>query len=201
METPSPTNHSTPILSRAFYEPEVFLRHWHNAGHPYSPVVFLLLAGIALLGTAAYGVLLGIPGRLSQVSQSGLLFASASALAWATPLPAVYILNSLSGSRLRLGTTFLAALVTASWGGLGFLVLLPISALVMLSISSPSAILIAHLATIALVGVCMAIVYDRLQVGLEPHRGSGRSWWLWLFVLLQVELLYAFGLVKFYLTD
>jgi hypothetical protein len=55
----------------------------------------------------------------------------------------------------------------------------------------------AHLIVFAVVGVCMAALYNRLQTSLEPHRAAWRSWWLWLFVLLQVELLYAFGLLKF----
>lgn len=199
-EVSSSSDHSVGVFFRAFREPEAFSLHWHNAGQPYQPVIFLLLAGVAVLGTAAYGTLLGIPGSPTRVLECSLLFASAAALSWAAPLPAVYILNSLSGSRLRFSTTFLAALLTAGWGGFGFLALLPVTALVLMSISNQWAILAVHLTVFAVVGVCMAVLYDRLQTGLEPQRGAGRSWWLWLFVLLQVELLYAFGLVKFPMT-
>jgi len=47
-------------------------------------------------------------------------------LAWAIPLPALYILNSLSGSRLAASSTLLAALVTVSWGGLAMIASIPI---------------------------------------------------------------------------
>jgi hypothetical protein len=119
----SPATPSAGTLAQAFRDPELFVLRWHHGGHSYPSTVFLLLAGIALLGTAAYGTLLGIPGDPGRVLECSLLFTLAAAISWFAPLPAVYILNSLSGSRLRLSTTFLAASLTASWGGLGFLAL------------------------------------------------------------------------------
>lgn len=197
MSPPSPAIPSANPLWEAFHEPETFILRWHNAGRSYGFVVFLSLALIAVLGTGAYGALLGVSGNASRVLECALLFTASAALSWAAPLPAVYILNSMSGSRLRFDTTFLASLLTAACGGLGFVVLLPITVVVLLSVSNHWIILAAHLAAFAVVGFCMAIVYNRLQVALEPHRGGGRSWWLWLFILLQVALLNSWGLVRF----
>ncbi len=41
------------------------------------------------------------------------------------PLPALYILNSLNGSKLPASSTLLAALVTTSWGGLAMVASIP----------------------------------------------------------------------------
>ena len=41
-----------------------------------------------------------------------------------------------------------------------------------------------------------AMAVGEQAVALEPTRGGGRFWWLWLFVCLKVELLYAFGLLN-----
>jgi hypothetical protein len=185
------------VVWLAFREPEGFIRRWHNFGQPYPPRVFVLLAGLALLGTAAYGLLLGLPEGPSRALECCGLFTALTALSWAAPLPALYIFNSLAGSRLRVSTTFLAALVTASWGGLGFLALLPISAIFFLTFSNRWVLLANHLVVFAVVGLCMAVLYSRLQLSLEPHRSSGRNWWLWLFVLLQTELLYASRVLQF----
>jgi hypothetical protein len=195
---PSPPAAGSPW--RAFTEPEALILAWHrSAGQPRLEL-FALLAAVAVAGTAAYGALLAAPGNPEQLARAGGLFALAAALSWLAPLPAVYILNSMAGARLRASTTFLAALLTAAWGGLGFLSLLPVAALVLYTFASPWAALAAHLLVIAAVGLCMAVMYARLQAALEPTRG-GSSWWLWLCVLLMVELLYVFGLVRFTLPS
>jgi hypothetical protein len=182
---------------QAFRDPEAFVLRWHTGGQPYHGGVFVLLAGVAVLGTAAYGALIGAPAGSSRALDCALAFAGASALSWFAPLPAVYVLNSLSGARLRASTTFLAALVTAAWGGLGFFALLPIAALYLVAFSNHWAVLAAHLVALGFVAACMAAVYSRVQKGLEPKRGAGRGWWLWLFVGLQIELLYVFDVLRF----
>lgn len=187
------------VFGLAFRDPEAFSLRWHREGQPYSLGVFVGLALVALIGTFAYGLLLGVnssdPERLLYC---GGMNALAAAIAWAVPLPAVYILNSMTGLRMRASTTFLAALVTAAWGGFAFLAFLPIALVYLLSFpESKGLALFAHLVVFALVGFSMAYVFGRQIERIEPRRGGGRVWWLWLFVCLEVQLLYTFGLITF----
>src|SRR4051794_4536874 len=93
----------------AFRDPEAFILRWHREGSPYSPAVFLGLVLVAVLGTLAYGALIGACASLEpeHLLRCAGLTCLASAIAWAVPLPAVYILNSLTGMRLRASTTLL----------------------------------------------------------------------------------------------
>ena len=72
--------------------------------------VWLSLAMTAILGTITYGMTMGILGGPGRVLITGITHTTAAGLAWGIPLPALYIFNSLTGSRLPMGTTFLAAL-------------------------------------------------------------------------------------------
>lgn len=187
-------------LGLAFRDPEGFILAWHRQGHPYSVLVLVALALIALFGTACYGMLLGVPAGPEQLGRYALLYSAAAGISWAVPLPAVYILNSMTGLRLRPSTTFLAALVTAAWGGWALLAFLPIAGVFTLVIPLPGVLLALHCVVFALVGISMALVYGWQMVSLEPTQGSGRVWWLLLFVLLKVELLYALGLFQPYVA-
>lgn len=186
-------------LMQAFRDPEGFIQRWHREGAPYSLATFLGLALVAIAGTLAYGALMGA----TSVVHRDILYGAgantlAAAIAWIVPLPAVYILNSMTGLRLRASTTFLASLVTAAWGGLAFLAFLPISLVYLFTFpGSKSLALFAHLLVFALVGFSMAYIFGRQVEHLEPRRGGGRVWWLWIFVLLEVQLLYNLGLITF----
>ncbi|MFO0878681.1 MAG: hypothetical protein U0840_15175 [Gemmataceae bacterium] len=184
---------------QVFRDPESFIGRWHRGGAPYSLGVFLFLALVAMAGTAAYGAMMGLFGTAKgDVSYAAGANTLAAAIAWLVPLPAVYILNSMTGMRLRASTTFLAALVTAAWGGLAFLAFLPIALVYLLTFPGNKAVaLFAHLVVFCLVGFSMAYIFGRQIEHLEPRRGGGRVWWLWIFVLLEVQLLYTFGLVTF----
>jgi hypothetical protein len=186
-------------FGQAFRDPEAFILRWHREGAPYSLGVFAGLALVAVAGTFAYGALLGVEtGDWNRVLASAGLNTLAAGIAWLVPLPAVYILNSMTGLRLRASTTFLAALVTAAWGGFAFLAFLPIALVYLVTFPGNKALaLFAHLVVFALVGFSMAYVFGRQVERLEPRRGGGRVWWLWLFVCLEVQLLYSFGLITF----
>ena len=141
------------VLGLAFRDPEVFLLRWHREGQPYPTSTFAGLAGIAVGGTFAYGALLGVGDGWERVLSCALLNTAAAAIAWVVPLPAVYILNSLTGLRLRASTTFLAALVTAAWGGFAFLAFLPIALVYLLAFPGHNGVaLFAHLLVFSLVG-------------------------------------------------
>lgn len=187
------------VFGQAFRDPEAFTLRWHREGTPYSLGVFVGLALVAVLGTFAYGALLGVESRdWNRVLTCAGLNSLAAAIAWLVPLPAVYILNSMTGMRLRASTTFLAALVTAAWGGFAFLAFLPITLIYLLTFPGTKALaLFAHLLVFALVGFSMAYIFGRQIERIEPRHGGGRVWWLWLFVCLEVQLLYSFGLITF----
>jgi hypothetical protein len=127
----------------------------------------------------------------------GLRCTAAAGIAWSLPLPALYILNSLSGSRLRVSTTFLAALVTTSWGGLAMIAFIPISWFFSEALPFPGVLLLVHLAVFTVVGVAMIDVFCRVMERLEPRRGRVPGWWLLLVGAIGGELFYAFGLFDF----
>ncbi len=94
----------------ALREPEAFALAWQHGERRYQWWVWLALTVIA--GTLTYGMSMGILGGTSRVLMAGLSCTAAAGLAWFIPLPALYILNRMSGSRLPLSSTVLAALVT-----------------------------------------------------------------------------------------
>jgi len=181
-------------IGQALREPEEFALRWHREGAPYAWWVFAALALTAIAGTSAYGLSMGIlsgPARMAACAQS---FTLAAGLAWALPLPALYILNSMSGSQLRISTTFLAALVTTSWGGLALIASIPINWFFTVAIPNPLFVLGVNLLIFAGVGVAMVDVFSRVIASLEPHRGRWPTFWLLLVGAIGGELFYAFGL-------
>ena len=188
-------------IGQALREPEAFALRWHREGAPYDWSVFLALALTAIVGTTTYGIIMGILDAKDhgthQMLLKGLYCTLAAGIGWGLPLPALYILNSLSGSRLRASTTFLAALVTTSWGGLAMLASIPVSGFFTLALPYAWVVLVIHLAVFAAVGVAMIDVFCRVIERLEPSRGRLPDWWLTLVGAIGGELFYAFGLFNF----
>jgi hypothetical protein len=184
-------------IGQALREPEEFALRWHREGTPYHPSVFLALAVTAIAGTTAYGMIMGLLAGTHEMLLDGVRCTAAAGIGWSLPLPALYILNSLSGSRLRASTTFLAALVTTSWGGLAMIASIPISWFFTAALPFPKVVLVVHLVVFAAVGVAMIDVFCRVIEKLEPWRGRVPAWWLTLVGAIGGELFYAFGLFKF----
>jgi hypothetical protein len=184
-------------IGQALREPESFAVRWHREGTPYGWSVYLALALTSILGTTTYGMIMGILDGTPQMLLKGLYCTLAAGIGWSLPLPALYILNSLSGSRLRASTTFLAALVTTSWGGLAMLASIPVAWFFSLALPYPKVILFVHLAVFTAVGVAMVDVFCRIIERLEPTRGRLPGWWLLLVGAIGGELFYAFGLFTF----
>jgi hypothetical protein len=178
----------------ALREPEEFAIRWHREGTPYHWSVFAVLALTAIAGTTSYGIIMGLPGGARDMLLDGMRCTFAAGIGWSLPLPALYILNSLSGSRLRAGTTFLAALVTTSWGGLAMIAAIPVSWFFTLALPYPGVLLIVHLLVFTAVGVAMIDVFCRVIENLEPDRGRLPAWWLTLVGAIGGELFYALGL-------
>jgi hypothetical protein len=182
------------FIHEALREPEDFTIRWHLEGRPYSWSVFAALSLTAIAGTTIYGLILGLTGGAREMFRCGGEFTLAAGIAWSLPLPALYILNSLTGSRLRASTTFLAALVTTSWGGLALLASIPIAWFFTVAVSDAHVLLAVHLAVFTGVGVAMADVFSRVMERLEPRRGRRPAWWLLLVGVLGAELFHALGL-------
>jgi hypothetical protein len=181
----------------ALREPEAFTLRWHREPAPYAWWVFAALALTAIAGTLSYGLTLGILGGPTRMAACAVACTAAAGIAWGLPLPALYILNSLSGSRLRPSTTFLAALVTTSWGGLALLASVPINWFFTTAVPVPWFVLVVNLVVFAGVGAAMADVFCRVMERLEPSRGRAPGWWLALVGAIGGELFYAFGLFDF----
>lgn len=188
------------FISEALHQPEDFALRWHTEGQPYSWSVFAALALTAIAGTTIYGLILGLSGGLVEMFRCGGAFTLAAGIAWSLPLPALYILNSLTGSRLRASTTFLAALVTTSWGGLALLASIPIAWFFAAAVPNILVLLVVHLAVFTGVGVAMADVFSRVIERLEPQRGRLPAWWLLLVGVIGAELFHALGLFRFFLA-
>jgi hypothetical protein len=188
---------SIAAIGQALREPEAFALRWHREGAPYDLLVFAALALTAIVGTTTYGMVMGLLDGPDAMFRDGLRCTAAAGLGWSLPLPALYILNSLSGSRLRASTTFLAALVTTSWGGLAMLAAIPVSWFFTAALPFRAVVLSVHLAVFAIVGIAMIDVFCRVVEQLEPSRGRAPAWWLALVGAIGGELFYAFGLFDF----
>jgi hypothetical protein len=184
-------------IGRALREPEEFAWRWHREGTPYPWWVFSALALTAIAGTTTYGMTMGLLGGVERMLVCGLACTAAAGIAWSLPLPALYILNSLSGSRLRVSTTFLAALVTTSWGGLAMMASIPINLFFTSAWPHAGFVLAINLIVFAGVGVSMVDVFGRVMAALEPERGRWPALWLVLVASIGSELFYAFGLFQF----
>jgi hypothetical protein len=184
-------------IGRALSEPEAFAHHWHRQGTPYAWWVFAALALTAVVGTTTYGMVMGVLGGPARMFTCGMACTAAAALGWSLPLPALYILNSMTGSRLRPSTTFLAALVTTSWGGLAMIASIPVAWFFTVALPYPWVVLPVHLAVFTAVGVAMIDVFCRVMERLEPSRGRLPACWLLLVGAIGGELFYAFGLFQF----
>jgi hypothetical protein len=178
-------------------EPDAFTLRWHEDGTPYEWWVFAALALTAIAGTTTYGLTMGIlesPGRMFWCA---FAFTAAAGIGWSLPLPALYIMNSLSGSQLRATTTFLAALVTTSWGGLAMIASVPINWFFSVAVPVPWFVLLVNLVVFSGVGLAMVDVFARVMERLEPARGRAPACWLVLVAAIGGELYYAFDLFHF----
>jgi hypothetical protein len=184
-------------IGLALREPEAFALRWHREGTPYDAWVFAALALTAIAGTTTYGLTMGLLHGPSRMLECGLACTAAAGIGWSLPLPALYILNSLAGSRLRASTTFLAALVTTSWGGLAMIASIPLNWFFAVAVPNETVVLVVNLVIFTGVGVAMVDIFGRVMESLEPERGRLPVWWLLLVGAIGGELFYWFGLFNF----
>jgi hypothetical protein len=184
-------------VGQALREPEEFAARWQRGETTYAWWVWLGLLLTAMLGTTTYGMSMGILGGPGRILWAGLSCTLAAGLAWGIPLPALYVLNSITGSRLSPGSTLLAALVTTSWGGLAMIASIPINWFFTTAIPYAPFILAVNLVVFDGVGISMSDIFGRVIERLEPSRGRSPVCWLLLVGALGAELFYFFGLFEF----
>src|SRR5262249_44958265 len=170
---------------------------WNEGRSDYQWPVWAALLATAILGTTTYGMTMGLLGGAGDIAYKGFICTLAAGLAWAIPLPALYILNSLSGSRLAASSTLLGALVTVSWGGLAMIASIPINWFFTATIPHPFIVLVVNLIVFTGVGVSMTDVFRRVMLRLEPSRKVAPLWWLGIVTVIGSELFYFFGLFHF----
>jgi hypothetical protein len=159
---------------------------------------FPVLLGNAVLGIAAYGLVMRLHEGWAGMLAGALKASVAAGLAWTLALPALYILNSALGSRLDASTTLLAALTTVSFGALALLASIPITWFFGLALPYGWARLAVNLLVFAGVGVCMADVFLRTLRALEPEHSRAYGFvWLVLVGVIGAELMALFSLFHF----
>lgn len=184
-------------VGQALQQPEEFAVRYNSGTASYRWWVWGALALTAILGTTTYGMTMGLLGGTHDILLKGLLCTLAAGLAWSIPLPALYILNSFSGSRLSAGSTLLAALVTTSWGGLAMIASIPVNWFFTAAIPHTGFVLLVNLTVFTGVGISMIDVFRRVMESLEPDRNETPIWWLLLVTTIGGELFYRFGLFEF----
>jgi len=181
----------------ALRDPEAFAVAWNEGRNDYQWPVWVSLLATAIVGTTTYGMTMGLLGGAGDIFFKGFICTLAAGLAWAMPLPALYILNSLSGSRLAASSTLLAALVTVSWGGLAMVASIPINWFFTATVPHPTFVLIVNLIVFIGVGVSMVDVFRRVMLRLESQRHFAPVWWLMIVGVIGAELFYFFSLFQF----
>ena len=181
----------------ALREADEFVARYDHGAAKLPWWVWVALAVTAILGTTTYGMTMGILGGPTKVVLSAASCTAAAGLAWGVALPTLYVLNSLSGSRLGVSTTFLAALVTTSWGGLAMIASIPINWFFTAAVPNPTFVLLVNLAVFTGVGVAMIDVFGRVMARVEPDRGRRPVFWLLLVGAIGGELFYLFNLFDF----
>lgn len=184
-------------VQMALRQPEEFAVRWQTGLAHYPWWVWGSLFATAVLGTSTYGLTMGLLQGSSEMLRRAALCTFCAGVAWGIPLPALYILNSLNGSKLPASSTLLAALVTTSWGGLAMVASIPINWFLTVAIPAPAFVLMVNLVVFAGVGIAMTDTFARVMQQLEPQRGTAPVWWILLVGLTGAELFYLLGLFRF----
>ena len=153
---------------------------------------FAALALTASIGVGLYGAAAHAFDGVSAMAHHALGAVVAAGIAWTASLPSLYILGSLTGSKLPARTVTLATLITVSFGGLAMLASIPV--LWFFEFVSPTAgmRLAIVLTSFVGVGLSMSDVFLRLMGALEKVRLL-HLLWLGLLSVVGAEMFYVFG--------
>ena len=175
-------------VGAALRRPEEFVLRFRDSDDKArkSLSLFPILFANAVLGLAAYGLTMGLHRGAQGMLQAALRAPIAAGAGWTIALPALYIINTVLGSRLDARTTTLAALTTVSFGSLAMLASVPINWFFGITLPFTATRLIVNLVVFAGVSVCMVDVFLRIMKALEPTRSR-------LFALVWLGLVAVIG--------
>lgn len=200
--TPDTLASSIAEVGRAIRRPEDLAIRWRDrlADANQSPhaLIFAVLLANAIAGTAIYGLVMHMHRGLGGMLEGALLMPLATGTAWTISFPALYIINSIFGSRLDFTTTALAATVTVSFGAAAMLASVPITWFFGLAMPFEIVRWVTNLVVFTGVSICMADVFLRVMGALDP--GSSRTYalvWLALLSLVGMELFWLLGVFNF----
>lgn len=189
---------SLSLVLQALREPARFaVAHGGPARAPDDPRLFGALSVAAAIGMGAFGAALHASAGATAMIVHGVGAAAAAGAAWAATLPALYVVGTLTGSRLDARTLVLASLVTVSFGGLAMLASVPVLWFFELALPGAEARLVVSALSFAGVGLCMADVFIRVMRALGGLRVLHLAW-LGLLGAVGLELFVVTGL--FHLT-
>ncbi len=189
-------------VGMAIRRPEELAVQWRDRDREEttSPswMVFIVLLLNALAGTVAYGMIMHMHRGASGMAEGAMLMPVTTGLAWLLAFPALYIINSMLGSRLDFTTTTLAASVTVSFGATAMLASIPITWFFSLALPFTAVHWAVNLVVFTGVAICMSDVFLRIMKALEPRRSSFYAFvWLLLLSAIGMQLFWLFGLLNF----
>ncbi len=189
-------------VGQAVRRPEELARRWKERGTNGEvappPAVFAVLLFTAVIGTASYGLFMHLHRGLAGMGEGALLFPLAAGMAWVLAFPALYIINTILGSRLDFSTTALAATITVAFGATAMLASIPITWFFTLALPFTAIRWTVNFIVFAGVGICMSDVFLRVMKAVEPTRSQGYAFvWLMLLSAIGVQLFWLLGLFNF----
>lgn len=187
----------------ALRRPEDLARRWRDRiespDRAPGKAIFPVLVMTAILGLAAYGLTMGMHrGDALTMLLAGAKAPLAAGTAWAVALPALYIINSATGSRLDASTTVLAALTTCSFGALAMLAGVSVNWFFTLALPYTAVRWLVSITIFAGVGIAMTDVFLRIMLALEPDRRRATPYlWLGLVGVIGTEMMVLLNMFNF----
>jgi hypothetical protein len=187
-------------IGTALRRPEEFVLRFRDSDDKArkSLTLFPILFANAVLGLGAYGLTMGLRGGAEGMLRAAVRAPIAAGAGWTIALPALYIINTVLGSRLDARTTMLAALTTVSFGALAMLASVPINWFFGITLPYAPIALLVNLVVFAGVSVAMVDVFLRIMKALEPSRSRLFALvWLGLVAVIGGELMILLNVFSF----
>ncbi len=184
----------------ALRRPEEFVLRFRDSDDKArkSLTLFPILFANAVLGLGAYGLTMGLRGGAEGMLRAAVRAPIAAGAGWTIALPALYIINTVLGSRLDARTTMLAALTTVSFGALAMLASVPINWFFGITLPYAPIALLVNLVVFTGVSVAMIDVFLRIMKALEPSRSRLFALvWLGLVAVIGGELMILLNVFSF----
>lgn len=215
----TPKNHPNIYqdIRNAFHEvgtairyPEDLATRWQERNTPTNPahqtpqkpaltnLLFIVLLATSALCLVAYGMTMHLHRGPTGMLEGALYMPIAAGIALTIAFPALYIINSLLGSKIDFSTTLLAATITVTFGSLALLASVPITWFFSLAKSHIEMLWFINFIIFSGVGFCMHDVFQRIMRALTPTEGRFYPFvWLSLLTFIGFEFFWLFGLFNF----